>query len=74
MIKEGRFPILGDGTQRRSMAYVDNICQGLLLAAEAADASGRAYWIADERPYSINEIVDMPNWVVSPYFPRVVFE
>ena len=35
MIKDGRFPILGDGTQKRSMAYVDNICQGLLLAATA---------------------------------------
>ena len=57
MIRAGRFPILGDGTQRRSMAYVDNICQGLLLAAATAAASGEAYWIADERPYTVNEIV-----------------
>ncbi len=57
MIRDGRFPILGDGEQMRSMAYVDNICQGLLLAASAASANGEAYWIADERPYSINEIV-----------------
>ena len=33
MIQAGRLPILGDGSQRRSMAYVDNLCQGLLLAA-----------------------------------------
>jgi nucleoside-diphosphate-sugar epimerase len=58
MIKQGRFPVLGDGSQRRSMAYVDNTCQGLLLAATAPAASGRAYWIADERPYSVTEIVD----------------
>jgi nucleoside-diphosphate-sugar epimerase/choline dehydrogenase-like flavoprotein len=58
MIKEGRFPVLGDGTQRRSLAYVDNICQGVLLAAEAAGANGRAYWVADERPYSVEEIVE----------------
>ena len=57
MIKEGRFPILGTGEQRRSMAYVDNICQGLLLAASTPSASGQTYWIADERPYTINEIV-----------------
>ena len=57
MIKEGRFPVLGDGTQRRSMAYVDNICQGLVLAATTPAANGETYWIADERPYSINEIV-----------------
>jgi nucleoside-diphosphate-sugar epimerase/choline dehydrogenase-like flavoprotein len=57
MIKQGTFPVLGSGEQRRSMAYVDNICQGLALAATVDEADGRTYWIADERPYSINEIV-----------------
>ena len=57
MIKQGTFPLLGSGEQRRSMAYVDNICQGLVLAATVEAANGRTYWIADERPYSINEIV-----------------
>jgi nucleoside-diphosphate-sugar epimerase/choline dehydrogenase-like flavoprotein len=57
MIRDGGFPVLGDGTQQRSMAYVDNICQGLLRAAASPAANGETYWIADERPYSINEIV-----------------
>jgi nucleoside-diphosphate-sugar epimerase len=39
------------------MAYVDNICQGLLLAAATPAANGETYWIADERPYPVNEIV-----------------
>ncbi len=58
MIKQGGFPILGDGNQKRSMAFVDNLCQGLLLAARVPAAKGEIYWIADERPYTINEIVD----------------
>ncbi len=58
MIRAGRFPILGDGRQRRSMAYVDNICQGLLLAATVQRAAGETYWIADERPYTVREIVE----------------
>lgn len=58
MIKEGKFPVLGSGEQKRSMAYVDNLCQGLLLAATVAQANGQTYWIADARPYTINEIVD----------------
>lgn len=57
MIRGGRFPILGDGSQKRSMAYVDNLCHGLELAATVPGASGETYWIADARPYSINEIV-----------------
>jgi nucleoside-diphosphate-sugar epimerase/choline dehydrogenase-like flavoprotein len=58
MVRDGRFPILGDGTQKRSMVYVDNLCQGLLLAAASQRANGEAYWIADTRPYAVNEIVD----------------
>ncbi|MBI1816119.1 MAG: FAD-dependent oxidoreductase [Deltaproteobacteria bacterium] len=68
MIKDGRFPILGDGTQKRSMAYVDNICQGLLLAATVERANGEVYWIADARPYTINEIVDTVQEVLTTNF------
>jgi len=57
MIRDGKAPIVGDGNSPRSMAYVDNLALGLRLAAEKA-ASGTAYWIADERPYTMNEIVD----------------
>jgi len=49
---------VGSGENRRSMAYVDNICQGLLLAERVAAARGQTYWIADRRPYTMNEIVD----------------
>jgi nucleoside-diphosphate-sugar epimerase len=39
------------------MSYVDNTSLGLLLAAASERAAGQTYWIADERPYSMNEIV-----------------
>jgi nucleoside-diphosphate-sugar epimerase len=58
MIRDGRAPIVGDGGNRRSMAYVGNLAQGLLLAALNAGANGRVYWIADERPYTMCEIID----------------
>jgi nucleoside-diphosphate-sugar epimerase len=58
MIRAGRAPIVGDGEARRSMSYVDNTSLGLLLAAASERAAGETYWIADERPYSMNEIVD----------------
>lgn len=58
MIRAGKAPILGDGESRRSMSYVDNVSLGLLLAAATDRAAGETYWIADERPYSMNEIVD----------------
>lgn len=58
MIREGRVPVVGDGGNLRSMAYIDNLCDGLVLAAIVERANGATYWIADERPYSMNEIVD----------------
>jgi nucleoside-diphosphate-sugar epimerase len=57
MIKAGRFPLMGRGENRRSMGYVDSLAFGILLAAEAAVAAGRIYWLADERPYAMAEIV-----------------
>lgn len=58
MIRDGKAPIVGGGQNLRSMAYVDNLCQGLLLAAVVARAAGQTYWIADRRPYSMNEVID----------------
>ena len=58
MIKNGKMPIVGSGENLRSMAYVDNICQGLLLCSQIDRANGKTYWIADQRPYTMNEIVD----------------
>jgi len=58
MVRDGKAPIVGRGDNLRSLAYVDDLCRGLLLAALAPRASGRTYWIADERPYAIAEIVD----------------
>jgi len=58
MIRRGGAPIVGGGENLRSMAYLDNLAQGLLLCARTPGANGETYWIADERPYSMNEIVD----------------
>lgn len=57
MIRDGKMPIVGGGENRRSMAYVDNICQGLVLCDRVAAARGNIYWIADRTPYTMNEIV-----------------
>jgi nucleoside-diphosphate-sugar epimerase len=57
MIKNGKVPMVGGGENLRSMVYVDNLVQGLLLAEANAGADGRTYWISDRRPYSMREIV-----------------
>ncbi|HZV36471.1 MAG TPA: NAD(P)-dependent oxidoreductase [Verrucomicrobiae bacterium] len=58
MVRDGKAPIVGSGENLRSMGYIDNLCQGLMLAALVDKANGQVYWIADKRPYSMNEVID----------------
>jgi nucleoside-diphosphate-sugar epimerase len=57
MVRRGRFPVVGDGRQRRSMVYVDDLVDGVVRAELVECPAGRSWWIADARPYEVNEIV-----------------
>lgn len=70
MIRDGKAPIVGGGDNLRSMAYTDNLAQGILLAAASPRAAGRTYWIADRRPYAMNEIVDTVERLLETEFGR----
>lgn len=56
MIKKGNPLMFGDGQNLRSLSYVDNTSEAMLLAAEKEAAVGETYWVADSRPYSTYEI------------------
>ena len=58
MIRTGTVPVVGSGLNRRSMSYIDNVCQGLMLCEQVSAANGRTYWIADHRPYTMLEIIE----------------
>jgi len=58
LVRRGRFPIFGRGDQRRSMVYVDNLVDGIVRAELTEGATGKGYWIADARPYTVTEIVE----------------
>jgi nucleoside-diphosphate-sugar epimerase len=55
-IRRGTFPLIGPGTQRRSMIYTENLVQAALLAETADAAPGNAYWVADAEPYELSFI------------------
>lgn len=56
-VRSGTFPMVGDGTNRRSMVDVDRLAQAAWLALQSRAPGVPAYWIADAEPYSMNEIV-----------------
>jgi UDP-glucose 4-epimerase len=58
----GKAPLIhGDGTQSRDFTYIDNVVQGNLLAASAANASGKVYNVACGGRYTLLEIVKCLN-------------
>jgi len=56
MIKSGRPIIFGDGKNIRSMTYIGNLVQGVMLAENKEIANGKTYWIADKQQYTTIEI------------------
>ncbi len=58
LVRRGKFPKFGDGSQRRSMVYVDNLVHGIVRAELTPEAAGKGYWIADAQPYTVNEIIE----------------
>jgi nucleoside-diphosphate-sugar epimerase len=56
-VRRGRFPLVGPGTQRRSMVYTGNLVQGVLLAESVDAACGNAYWIADAETYALGDVL-----------------
>ncbi len=58
LVRAGRFPVVGNGEQRRSMVYIENLVDGVIAAELTPAAKGRCYWVADARAYTVNEIVD----------------
>ena len=56
-LRKGRFPLVGDGTNRRSMVYTGNLVHAVLCAEVAAGAAGKAYWIADGEPLEMRTIL-----------------
>jgi len=56
MIKNGHPIIFGDGKNLRSMTYIDNLVDLMMLVEANDKANGQTYWAADERPYETLEI------------------
>jgi nucleoside-diphosphate-sugar epimerase len=76
MIKGGRPVVIGRGDNLRSLSYIDNTVQGLLLLDAVERAAGRTYWITDRRAYSFIEILETVAKILEVeirprYVPRV---
>ena len=69
-IKKGRPPIFGDGSNLRTMSYIENTVEAILLAINNDRTNGNTYWIGDEKPYKLidvyNEFAKQLNVKIKP--------
>lgn len=57
-IQRGRYFIVGDGQNLKSMVAVENVVDAALLVAEAEKTGGQIYLVADASNYSQSEIAE----------------
>ena len=57
LARRGRFLMFGDGRTTYHPVYIDNLVDLFELAAQCPQARGRAYLAADERYYTLDDLV-----------------
>ncbi len=58
ILQEKPINVYGDGKQLRDFTYVSNIVNGLILAAEKDESSGKSFNLGCSDPISVNELID----------------
>jgi len=58
LLRRGRMVYPGGGYNQLGMAYLDNLVQGLILAATVPAAAGRLYHITDGQDITCREVLD----------------
>ncbi len=56
-VAKGRFMLVGDGSPRFQMVYVEDLVRGIQLAGETPAAIGKTYILAGEEAPTLNELV-----------------
>lgn len=56
-LRKGRFLIVGDGLNRRTLVYEHDVCEAALLAAQHPNASGQVYNVTDGQVHNLNDVI-----------------
>jgi len=56
-VKKGSFYIFGNGEYLRSLCYIKNLIDGVILAGTKPEAVGEIFYISDAKIYNFKEIV-----------------
>lgn len=58
MVRKGWFLLVGDGCGKHHLIYIDDLVDGMCLAATRREAVGNCYNLADAAPVPLRQLVD----------------
>ncbi len=58
LVEQGKMVIIGSGSNRLPLIYVEDVARGVLLAADAPGAVGRAYLLVNDEPVTQRDYFD----------------
>jgi nucleoside-diphosphate-sugar epimerase len=56
-VRKGKFYVMGTGEYLRSLCYIENLIEGILLAEKNPAAVGEIFYLSDRKVYTFKEIV-----------------
>lgn len=57
-LKSGRFVMIGDGSNRRTLVHVRDLCRAARMASESETAAGQIFNVTDGHVHTLREIID----------------
>ena len=57
-INKRKIYIFGSGDNLRSLCFIDNLVEGLVLLASKPNVDGKTYILSDNSPYTYNEMIE----------------
>lgn len=57
-VKRGRFIMIGSGKTLYNLAYIDDLCEGIILSGERPEAPGHVFILGADRNTTLNEFVE----------------
>lgn len=70
-LKRGRLAFIGDGSNRRTLVHVEDVCHAAILAAEHSAAVGQTYNVTDGQVHTLFEIIEAMSKAASKPVPRI---
>ena len=70
-LRRRRPVIVGDGLNRRTLVYVEDVCRAAILAAEKLEAAGQTYNVTDGSIHTLREIVEAMSRALGQSTPRL---